>query len=432
MKKLSFMKKTIPFHLKSLGGIFLLALFSITYSRCTKENIPDSAKSQGNTVESFDEFELETEDKYENMVKTAAIGLIELAKNASFRSHVNSLVAEQFDGDDNTLLITLKEELENESINLASEFQSSINTWKSTIESIDVGCNSKYKDASILTTEGDILESINGFEYSEEETFYIQIYIPFADKVNLNSCPVIALGIDDECETDGYIICGEQEISCMTITKEFAEENLVWVISVNEVVDNDGKLPEANEIEEIMSGGNNSDISFRTVYDNTVRISKIKITDKKECWLCGKAEVSIIMPAVTYNTCTVNMVAYSNCFKKVGKDDVNDILSVSQVLYPSQDYGTNYRRLRENEDVGWILFEKDASKKSYKKESSIPSCSANKYTYYSKQTAYGIEPYFALGARNNWNWHEEGMFTYPGDVNTPAGSGISFEMKRVE
>lgn len=406
--------------------LFVLFLLFIL-SNCKKDGLSLEIFENPNVYSSFIDTIDAQEQYYHDLIKTAAVGLFELAKDPTFRDRINSMVLSNFDNDDNTLLKNVNIKMQTFEIDLLTEFQNSISIWQDSVYRQDIECNSKYKFANILNTDSEILDAINGFVYDFDNTFYIQIYIPFADSIDLNDCPVIALGMNDECETDGYFICSAGNLSCFEVTEEFAKTNLVWVISVNEVVDNDGNVPE-NIIETSVDGIR---VNKRAAQDNTVRISKLKITYKKECWLCGKADIGIIMPSVEYNSCNEKMIAYSNCFQKIANKDVGKILNLTQVMFPGSELGTNYRPLRFIEDVGWILYEKDIAIRKNRRENAIPACT-KKYNYYSNQSPYGISGFFILGPRNDWNWHEEGMYVYYGDANTTPGSGISFEMRRVD
>lgn len=417
--------------------IFLLSFTFLTFQSCKKEvpvtPISDITSPQEQEATNFD---LE-EKRYESMVKTAAVGVFELAKNHTFRAKINELVALQFDDDDNTLLKTIFQELQNDNINLISEFQNSITLWKQTVEQIDQIENTTYKNVVIYTDEEKINEAVSGFSYHTNSTAYIQIYIPFIDLVDLNSTPVVVLGMDDVCNSDGYILSEDGMISAIDVDEEFAKNNLVWVISVNETVDNEGNIPNPlywqNEFSQSPTGTVNPRISL----DNAVNLSRIKITHKKECWLCGKAEVSIIVPSIIGTPsgfCDETKISQHIPIRKVSRKEVGDTIDLQNtIIFPSLEFdvgNVEMSPLRWYEDMGWIYYEKDRRRK-YERNEAIPPC-AKEYTYTSKQTPYGIEGFFYLGPRDNWDWHEEGMFEYGGDINTPSGSGVYFKLKRVD
>ncbi len=416
--------------------MIVLSFTFLTFQSCKKDisvvPVSDITNSQEPEIT---EFVLE-ENNYESMVKTAAVGVFELAKNQTFRSKINDLIALQFDDDDNTLLKTVFQEVQNDNIDMISEFQNSINLWKQTVEKIDQIENTKYKNVVIYTDEDKINGVISGFNYHTKNKVYIQIYIPFIELVDLNSTPTIVLGMEDECNSDGYVIL-DDEISVINVDEEFARNNLVWVISVNETVDNEGKVPNPLYWENDSSQGPTGTVNPRISLDNAVNLSKIKITHKKECWLCGKAEVSIIVPAIIgipNGFCDETKISQHIPIRKVSRKEIGDTIELKNtIIFPTSEFdvgNVEMTPLRWYEDMGWIYFEKDRRRK-YERNEAIPPC-AKEYTYTSKQTPYGIEGFFYLGPRDIWDWHEEGMFEYNGDINTPAGSGVYFKLKRVD
>lgn len=420
MKKISFL--LIPFLLLAIScnkeSTSITSKISEPVESVTNNNLPTANYSPTTT------FSEEEEENYESMVKTAAVGLLELANDSNLRPIINNLIQEQFDGDDNVLLKNLNTALESNGVNLLNEMENSIDLWKTEVENLSFN-NSMYHNTEIYDLEERVSQTINGFGYYMDNKF-IQIFIPFIDKVDLNSNPVIALGMEDQEYTDGYQLDTNGNLSGMIVGERFARENLVWVISINEVVNNQGELNDPR-----ISNDGFADSGSRAPGDNSLRISSILVTDKKESWISGRGEISIVMGNVERFSCIRNSTRQRLGFIRVGNDDEGETLQVNssdRVLYET------FNPLPFWDDVGWVFFEKD-NRDKFAQEITIPCAYGGEnptVTIRSKQTPYGISGYFYLGPRTIFTWHEEGPWTYSGDINTPSGSEITFELIRIE
>lgn len=100
----------------------LLALSTSCKKTATTYNVKQNA-SIGALADSADMEEV----AYEKTLDAVTYGLLDLGLNSQFKSVVNTEVLKQFDGDDNVLLLTLKDELSLVGINLLSEMTSSLN-----------------------------------------------------------------------------------------------------------------------------------------------------------------------------------------------------------------------------------------------------------------------------------------------------------------
>ena len=134
-----------------------------------------------------------------------------------------------------------------------------------------------------LKTENEIIEAIRGIDYNQT-TLYSQIYIPFIEEHTYNDKPVLVIAYEetDDCIARGYQIIGDK-INEVIVDETFARENLVWVISINERVDENGDY-----IREMVDPrGQNGNNGGSRMDEKSVKVKEVYISDKKECWLCG-------------------------------------------------------------------------------------------------------------------------------------------------
>ena len=166
-----------------------------------------------------------------DMHNTAAVGLLELSKSAGFRSQVHTQVQQQFDGDDNALLkdIGLSATSMQQSINQHwGNISDTQNPWIDTFHTFSV-----YSDLYFIN------QTINGFPF-DEDTLYFQIYVPYIDQVRLDVQPVIAVLTSSETDAVGYRLKENGYFEAIHVNEAFAQQNLVWVISLNETVNSQG------------------------------------------------------------------------------------------------------------------------------------------------------------------------------------------------
>jgi hypothetical protein len=262
-----------------------------------------------------------------------------------------------------------------------------------------------------LKTENEIIEAIRGIDYNQT-TLYSQIYIPFIEEHTYNDKPVLVIAYEetDDCIARGYQIIGDK-INEVIVDETFARENLVWVISINERVDENGDY-----IREMVDPrGQNGNNGGSRMDEKSVKVKEVYISDKKECWLCGDGEISFI--AIKANSCS-----QSNPGVFYGRDFIaiknNDLFS-----WQSTNSGLSYMTstsdpLTPSEGIGFIYYEKDNKKKSWNRSWTMPGCQGNLTVYYySKQTPYG-GTWFTMDYsdftnssswtdypyNSNWNW----------------------------
>ncbi|RMG30075.1 MAG: hypothetical protein D6730_02900, partial [Bacteroidetes bacterium] len=274
--------------------------------------------------------ETDPEDTHYNIVlETLVYGLLELSKDKAFRELVIGEVRKQFDGDYNVLLRTLNEVCKAERINLRSEFEQSINRY-----------SLANKEAYLQLSD----EAILGFDYNGEKA-YPQIYIPFFEQINLDEEPILVLNLDNgEPTAPAYRLNKSGALEEIWVDESYAQKHHIWVISMNEtvgseadiarLVHNGNELPRDSEKirpSETASASREWNVSVGPIF-----IHRIYITDKKESWLNGKAEVSYVSnqfympnPASYYYPCTTFAPYNGIPFKKVGSGDLNKWITIS-------------------------------------------------------------------------------------------------------
>lgn len=185
-----------------------------------------------------------------------------LQADNAFREKLYSLVEESFDGERNVLFRTLLSEEQNP---MASKLRREI---------------SKLNQSAT-----NALINVDGKNY------YPQVYIPFYDDLKekgilSTKTPILIIYTDDSPTSLylGYSINDQGDLVATEelISENFAKENEVWVISINERVDSDGNLKE-NITTDRTQGASYPHARFVT----------IKIDSHKEEWAAGASEVHI-------------------------------------------------------------------------------------------------------------------------------------------
>jgi hypothetical protein len=363
------------------------------WQSCQKEGSSNLTKEVA-TMSNFD-----CDEESDGVVNTAALGIVELAKNASFRTIVHNKIQEQFDGDDDVLLKTLSGLVPN----MVETMRQSVLSHK---DNITLSPNlSSYKNFQTFTTTAQVTHVVSGY-INCSNTIYTQIYIPFIGQVNLNSMPVIAIGYKDvdDCVVPGYQIQFDGEVKLINVDEDFAKNNLVWVVSINERVNQTGVV----ESPTVSTLNSTEGVDYREG-KKEVKVDSVKIFDKKECWLCGKAEVSFV--GLQAKGCDISGGAFAGYdFISIGNSDLN---KWKKIAYSN---GVGYMALdpenplSPSECLGFVLYEKDHSKKKWEQKWTFSTCASGGSVdlyYYSKQTPYGgsgIGQYCYSDFTNHTTW----------------------------
>lgn len=193
-------------------------------------------------------------------------------------------------------------------------------------------------------------------------TLYSQIYIPFIENYDVNQPLTIAIGDNDRtesgCRAVGYKFVGD-EIVALEIDEEYAKNNAVWVLSMNETVADDGEL----EIAKTEKPAFNSNRSISNLF---AEITKVKVSDKKDCFYCGKAEVSaggFFLEVDSDITCDIKAPSLLHSIAKVGNSDLNNWVNTSKqyLISSTNDELRNLDKPSafETDAFMLVLFERD-------------------------------------------------------------------------
>ncbi len=202
--------------------------------------------------------------------KVIATELAKLAADDAVKSLIVSKVAEKFDGDYNVLVKDLLAE----------------------------------PSIAQKSSAGVINETLKAFLNIEEKNYFPQVYIPrLSSKNQANPTTpttdnilefVLYDGNEENLSFPGWILDDKNELvlSGRMIDEDYATKHNVWVISLNEIVNNEGTAPIVTpDPPPPPPDPNNINVKFETMGINCL----------KESWAAGKSDVSIRATTFTWN-----------------------------------------------------------------------------------------------------------------------------------
>lgn len=240
------------------------------------------------------------EENCDKMVHTAALGILNLSKDPQFRDLVHQHCLAMFDDDYNVLLKDLKTPLLTQTgIDLANSFDNSIRANLPTINS-----SVAHVPYGHFTDFDNIRKSIDGFDYYSGRE-YLQIYVPNFESATselpntvANEQPILLIypeEVDDTTPAYGYVLQDDGTFKVTMITQNFLDSHLIWVISINETVDDDGNCPVQSK-SVVKTGGSNNLLkadSRGNTEKKKENLLEINISGKKESGWSGRADVAI-------------------------------------------------------------------------------------------------------------------------------------------
>jgi hypothetical protein len=391
--------------------IIYVLLILLSFTMCKKENIVKhnlnvKMSDVGQIALTGPEYEV----LYDSVLLAAYYGLLDLSKSASFKSLVNSELSLEFDGDFNVLLKKI-----------------SVN-WPSLESDMTNSINSHFSNPSLLTKYVD--EAVNGFEYFDL-FLYPQIFVPFEDQVSLTDNPKLALNLYDSTILPGQYLNSSNVLNGLAIDEDYAEENLIWVISTNERITSEEEYSEIGELEiepitEDSSSFDTSVISitygeyFKKVYTQqkiykksrkevTLSLISIKPYLRKENWGNGADEIA--WTGLQWdNGCHLlrreEKDAVLKIKKKESKSKFYNFVSYKVVL-ASVSPNSSIDEYSEDENLWCLIYEID-NRKTFNKTFSPPSFdgisqSCQSTEFCSKQTPYG-------DMNAHWVWWNDHYF----------------------
>jgi hypothetical protein len=376
--------------------IIPMAMLCAFAAACNKSAVMQSPQGTNPTSNLMSD-NMDDEVKYDAIIETVGYGLLDLSDNETFRQIVAREAGKQFDGDDNVLLKNLSTACRDAGIDLAAAMNASLQ-------------RNGHPELSIYVSE-----AIDGFAYFGTK-LYPQVYIPFITNRDINQLPAIALNHDDNETTlnsISYNSNGTPQQS--TATAGTAQQQLTWVISVNETVDASGNVP---------LGGTPQ--SMGAPYPSGTKstwfaLQRVKISDPKESWFNGKSEISVVFKKLS-NT---NTTQYFNDVVKIFKTS-NWNTWIGYTSGPGIQYNTldnTYNGTIANTDrFAFIVYEKDIRNKFGRTEALIPGYSATNVDFCSKESKYGTL------VRNPVSWYPN--VTVELETISSGLTGIEIELKK--
>lgn len=298
----------------------------------------------------------ENEVRFDEMIETAANGLLDLRSNPAFKTLVHDQIALQFDGDDNVLLKTLDSVCAANEINLEQEMENSLT-------------NVGREDLIPF-----VHDAIHGFEYFED-TLYLQVFVPNVALISTQQTPIIVenhtteeLGIHKGFEAGG---------TPMNVDPGTVEYQLCWVVSANESVGNNARI-----LPRILGSG-----SWPTPGPGPAQklynIVEIEIYDKKDDVFNGKCELMFTQYRHNWgcNAVSAQRMIY------VGKY----ASATYQLQFNEAMFADVNSKWNNSAYISTTWFERDVRKAFERTEDVVPGCSNMRTTYRSQESAYGTQ-----------------------------------------
>ncbi|NOT91440.1 hypothetical protein [Ferruginibacter sp.] len=412
-------------------------------------------------------------------LKQITEGIALLAKNKDFVSFVHTEAKKKFDGEYEVLIQNLQKNT----------------NWKEALNTLQIN------------------SGLNAFKNIEGSNFYPQIYIPkfqheedmkeeknYTAPTNVAADSIVYIYYAGDSEVDsatnenesyaGYVLNGSNQLEYWgMVNEEYANENEVWIISLNESVGNNGNFcppqlidgvyqycPEAISGVCCGGGGGNDDpppppptgctgpdcdptmdapftVPFPDLGHAKVncKLERMIIKDAKESWLAGASEISIraklhthnnralgnFYPAAEENYTSLQKSNYlGKLIKKVKRKQIRrgDDMVVNYALE------TNWQAQYLYSDpifFDFVIFEKDnwpAGLNRYKPNGRIdqragPSVETLPWDLFYRSADHANEgrntPYYTASIVNNWDYRSFGLYYNGAVVN---GSQISFKI----
>ncbi len=241
-----------------LGLILLSLLFVIS---CEDQTLNDEQPLNISEVTNQRDVAFATEN-----LSIYGASLLTFQKDSDFRKVLYAGIEDAFDGERNVLFKTLLQEDKNP-------------------------IQARKLTSSLLGSKEGIM---NAFANIEGKNYYPQLFIPFYDELKANGKlsikdPVLVIYATDSpnSEYQGYSINNNGDlVKTQMVSEAYAIDNEVWVISINERVDNDGNLLDMYKDASTNSG--------RTMASPSAIVDRMTCKCNKESWAAGASEVNII------------------------------------------------------------------------------------------------------------------------------------------
>lgn len=228
--------------------------------------------------------------------------------------------------------------------------------------------------------QGELLNSrqaiMNAFMNLDGKNYYPQVFIPFYDELKATGklsikIPTLVIYTHDSPNSlyQGYSLDHKGNLlQTQLISEAYAKENEVWIVSLNERVDNDGNVTDGYK--------NTSSRTLGVSYPNA-RFNTIKIDSHKEEWVAGASEVHIkrYLSFYRYDQYSSNpavlQVTSEDAFSdgdgwrisQVKRSDVGKTLTVNWVYvgdWPTKYYNFQDGSSYHTDYIYYVVFEYDS------------------------------------------------------------------------
>lgn len=292
------------------------------------------------------------------LLNSLGFGLLSYSNDQEFKLKVLEECKKAFDEDTNVLFKNLDDFKTEQGILQLQNYATS--------KYLDISINenaSKYV-FKVFEDKDMYLEGINGLD-AFQHNIYPQIYIPFIEKYDVNKPITIVVadrdGMETGCRALAYRI-ENNEIVAFEIDEEYAINNSVWVVSYSETVNDNG------ELDFIKNETVDTSSITRSVSTMTAHITRINVTDKKDCWYCGRGEVGIVAflfeNDFSASTCLDKAALQDLVVARIGNNDLNEWQTLSDrfelsTLTEISNLDSSFPIVAQSDGFVLAMFERD-------------------------------------------------------------------------
>ena len=325
--------------------LFLLIII-ISFPQCQKDYQVPKIELNTEILVNSSSLQDDLGIELKTIINSIALSLLDLGETKEFRKLVHQLVAKRFDGDENTLFKHISEKKANLPALL---FQGKTASDKRKIfTNYSVKVNLLTKSFSDFSTFKKIE---NGYKLGNNK-LYPQIYIPYFETFEhfYEIAPTIAMVINDDELIQGYKLEKDGSISIVDVNHAYAKENLVWIVSVNDRIDENGGVDKfISQKDQDQKGGLRAN-SYRA------KVSAIKLYSPHESW--GRSEIYL---AAMHGDAGCNGYTPQTFYGWVEETNrMNVLFNIPLTRGTSFFTGdSEQNRLTIGECIDFIIFEKD-------------------------------------------------------------------------
>lgn len=357
-----------------------------------------------------------TDSELNILLNTAAVSLLDYAKDRTFVQNIYDKAKEECSGDYEVLFKYINDEIDK---SFKNNFISNVNTNKNEITYDSDVAQIVGNYPRQLSEENSVRDKIIDGDIKENK-YFTQIFIPFLERFSNTDMPkaIVVYSLDGTSNQEpyGYEISELGEITTKMISENYAKTNLVWVISLNEVIENDSSYLDYILCKDTIDNNNNNPPSGDTLgpRDYICKeyfVNEIYLKEDLEDWPAGKSNVWCI---VAFMDRLGNEVADPTLtfLKDVKEKDLNKWISLG--TFPIEVTRGLDNVCCPYEVIDFIIYEKDIVKKSWAREFRPwkgvgQEWGSKTYHYYSKQNNFFSRSFPECG---RW-YHELPYFFSP-------------------